>query len=428
MGKGKRRSDSSEREGNSSEESRDSESEDSSTGSDSSIENSSPSSVQDRKYRKPRRKKGQREKHRKKSKQQTSDGEESESESEEDRSHKRHKRSKNYEFVEYEENEKYQKHKRRHHERHKRKHRKHRHRGDSPNRERKRRKHSKERGRERHLEERVGVKREYSSEERPVKIKKEREDREGKREREENTRPTKSRWEEEEGSDGERRQGNSRDGSRRRDREHPGKIKVKGEESQMWGNHEENVQGEKIDPEDKKKPDMGLSGKLLEDTNTYNGVVIKYSQPPEARKPKRRWRWYIFKGDQELPHLAIHRQSAYLIGRDRKVADIPTDHPSCSKQHAVLQYRLVSYQRADGRTSRTVKPYIIDLESANGTYVNNRRIDAKRFVELVEKDVVKFGYSSREYVLLHEGSKDDDLDMPDMGVDVSPYSLLKSKS
>ncbi len=37
----------------------------------------------------------------------------------------------------------------------------------------------------------------------------------------------------------------------------------------------------------------------------------------------------------------MHRQSAYLFGRERKVADIPIDHPSCSSQHAVLQYRQV---------------------------------------------------------------------------------------
>lgn len=37
--------------------------------------------------------------------------------------------------------------------------------------------------------------------------------------------------------------------------------------------------------------------------------------------------------------LPIHRQSFYLFGRERRVADIPTDHPSCSKQHAVLQFR-----------------------------------------------------------------------------------------
>ena len=37
--------------------------------------------------------------------------------------------------------------------------------------------------------------------------------------------------------------------------------------------------------------------------------------------------------------LYVHRMTCYLFGRERKVADVPTDHPSCSKQHAVLQYR-----------------------------------------------------------------------------------------
>ncbi|ROT76967.1 putative smad nuclear-interacting protein 1 [Penaeus vannamei] len=151
-------------------------------------------------------------------------------------------------------------------------------------------------------------------------------------------------------------------------------------------NAEDNVQEE----EEVQKPNMGLSGKLTEDTNTYNGVVIKYSQPPEARNPRE-------DGDECLPHRQRPQSCRH-----------PTDHPSCSKQHAVLQYRLVTYNREDGTKGRTVKPYILDLESANGTYVNNRRIEPRRYVELLEKDVVKFGYSSREYILLHEGSKGED--------------------
>ena len=38
-----------------------------------------------------------------------------------------------------------------------------------------------------------------------------------------------------------------------------------------------------------------ILGALTEETNTFNGVVVKYSEPPEARKPKRRWRFYVFK-------------------------------------------------------------------------------------------------------------------------------------
>ena len=108
-----------------------------------------------------------------------------------------------------------------------------------------------------------------------------------------------------------------------------------------WGKRSEGpIEEEK--PVDKEKPNFGLSGKLTEETNTVHGIVIKYAEPPEARKPKRRWRFYPFKGETTLPTLYLHRQSAFLIGRDRKVCDIAVDHPSCSKQHAALQYRLVS--------------------------------------------------------------------------------------
>ena len=156
---------------------------------------------------------------------------------------------------------------------------------------------------------------------------------------------------------------------------------------------------------DKELPNFGLSGKLIEDTNTCNGVVVKYTEPPEARKPRKHWRLYVFKGDDTMPTLHIHRQSAFLMGRDRKVADIPIDHPSCSKQHAALQYRLTKTERPDGTIARVIRPYIIDLDSANGTYVNNKRIDSRRYVEIMERDVLKFGFSSREYVLLHESSQ-----------------------
>ncbi|XP_069101433.1 smad nuclear-interacting protein 1-like isoform X2 [Argopecten irradians] len=201
----------------------------------------------------------------------------------------------------------------------------------------------------------------------------------------------------------EQRQERERNDDRRREaRRQRGNNPFKTEDDGFEYGQQQAANSADKEPENKDKPDFKLSGKLTEDTNTYRGVVIKYNQPPEARKPKKRWRLYPFKGDEALPVLHIHRMSAYLMGRDRLVVDIPTDHPSCSKQHAVLQYRLVNFEREDGTTGRKVAPYIIDLDSSNGTYVNNQRIDPQRYVELFEKDMLKFGFSSREYVLLHE--------------------------
>ena len=59
--------------------------------------------------------------------------------------------------------------------------------------------------------------------------------------------------------------------------------------------HAQKAEALKPEPPPKEGVNLGLSGALTEETNTYNGVVIKYSEPPEARKPKRRWRFYVFK-------------------------------------------------------------------------------------------------------------------------------------
>lgn len=167
------------------------------------------------------------------------------------------------------------------------------------------------------------------------------------------------------------------------------------------------VSGPPAQPE-KQKPTFALSGKLAEDTNTFNGVVIKYNQPPEAKTPKRKWRLYPFKGDESLPFIPIHNQSAFLLGRDRKVADIPIDHPSCSSQHAVIQFRAVTFERDDGSKGKRTRPYIIDLESSNGTFLNSKRLEPRKYYEIFEKDVLKFGFSSRDYVVMHEDYSEDD--------------------
>ena len=80
------------------------------------------------------------------------------------------------------------------------------------------------------------------------------------------------------------------------------------------------------------------------------------------------------------------------------------DHPSCSKQHAALQFRSLAYTKPSGDRSRRTKPYIIDLESANGTYLNDERIEATRYYELQHGDEIKFGFSSRSFVILNATS------------------------
>ena len=171
--------------------------------------------------------------------------------------------------------------------------------------------------------------------------------------------------------------------------------------SDEWGGGEANL---KKDEEvlEKEKANFGLSGALATDMksgNVVNGVQLKWSEPLDAAHPTKQWRLYSFKGEELVDTLHIHRQSAYLIGRDDRVVDIHTAHASCSKQHAVIQFRS---RKVDEKT--VTKPYVMDLGSANKTYLNGEVIDDSRYYELRGQDSLRFGASTREFVLIDSTS------------------------
>lgn len=169
----------------------------------------------------------------------------------------------------------------------------------------------------------------------------------------------------------------------------------------------------KSPPREKEKPNFANTGALAAETNTVTipgggaagtaaKIVLKYHEPPEARKPPASddWRLYVFKGDDLLDTVRLSDRSCWLIGREKLVVDFPLEHPSCSKQHAAIQFRYVETRDEFGERTGKVRPYLIDLESSNGSVVNDEIIPPARYVELRDKDVLRFGRSSREYVVM----------------------------
>ena len=125
-----------------------------------------------------------------------------------------------------------------------------------------------------------------------------------------------------------------------------------------------------------------------------NDIKSIYKEPSEARVPEHRWRLSVSKDGENLPTYRIYRQSKYIFGRDKDQCDIRLHHPTCSNIHAVLQYRL-----RDDSQRRHVYPYLIDLGSSHGTYLNRRHIEANKYYKLQEGDIIQFGESSKEFIL-----------------------------
>jgi len=158
---------------------------------------------------------------------------------------------------------------------------------------------------------------------------------------------------------------------------------------------------------EKEKPNFAPTGALAAAANavtisTGETVTLKYHEPPEARKPPPRdkWKMFVFKGKDVIDTIELSLRSCWLVGRDRAVVDLPAEHPSVSKQHAVLQFRYVERRNEFGDRVGKVKPYLIDLESANGTVLNGDKVPESRYLEVRNQDVIKFGLSEREYVVM----------------------------
>jgi smad nuclear-interacting protein 1 len=159
------------------------------------------------------------------------------------------------------------------------------------------------------------------------------------------------------------------------------------------------------EPIEKQKPNYNATGLLAKETNTVLGtkVVLKYHEPPEARKSpsSKQWTLVTYKDNEIIETIKLWKQSCWLIGREATVTDIRVDHPHASGQHAAIQFRNVKKKAKDELGSlvmkEVVRPYIIDLESTHGTFLNGEELDKAQFVEIRNNDIMTIASSDREY-------------------------------
>ncbi|TVY30909.1 Smad nuclear-interacting protein [Lachnellula hyalina] len=144
---------------------------------------------------------------------------------------------------------------------------------------------------------------------------------------------------------------------------------------------------------EKQKPNFAPSGLLAAASNSFaqadgTTIALKYHEPPEARKPPTKdvWKLFVFKGSEIVETIELSLRSCWLVGRELAVVDMPAEHPKKKNEF--------------GDKLGRVRPYLIDLESANGTSLNKEEVPPSRYLELRDKDMIQFGHSTREYVLM----------------------------
>lgn len=136
---------------------------------------------------------------------------------------------------------------------------------------------------------------------------------------------------------------------------------------------------------------------------------IPYKEPPWGGTPDSSKRYFltVLKEGIIKNNIPLVDQSLITFGRVED-CDVQIDHPSCSRYHAIIQYCVVE------KDIRKLGYYLFDLGSTHGTYLNKEKLKAKVYTRLRVGYQIKFGGSSRIYIV--EGPPDDQEEEADLDV------------
>lgn len=155
---------------------------------------------------------------------------------------------------------------------------------------------------------------------------------------------------------------------------------------------------------EKEKPNFEPSGILEKDLqNEYNKsmnnkIAINYKPPNDSIIPEDIWFVFKFIKDNKEANetYKLVGKDFFLIGKDNRICDIRIKQKNISRQHAVIQFRKIIKDNND----ICILPYLIDLNSTNGTYLNGDKIDNSKYYELRDKDNLNFGDKKIDFVLM----------------------------
>lgn len=92
------------------------------------------------------------------------------------------------------------------------------------------------------------------------------------------------------------------------------------------------------------------------------------------------------KGGECIEQISVGPKSCYVLGRSEELSDIWLQHPSISRQHAAIVH------------DKNEQICLVDLDSAQGTFVNGKEIEPNAPQALKVGDRIQFGASTRTYV------------------------------
>ncbi|XP_049821412.1 kanadaptin isoform X2 [Aethina tumida] len=148
-------------------------------------------------------------------------------------------------------------------------------------------------------------------------------------------------------------------------------------------------------PDKSTEKDTEKNVKVTTSNTPDNTLPLPYKEPTWSGLPldiSTDYKFEVLKNGSIIDTINLMKKPFWVFGRLPN-CDIPMQHPTISRYHAVLQYRSTPSEQEG------VGFYIYDLNSTHGTFLNKNKLRPGIFVRIQVGHMLRLGCSARTYLL-----------------------------
>ena len=161
-----------------------------------------------------------------------------------------------------------------------------------------------------------------------------------------------------------------------------------------------------------KVPSLPVEESKLSETPAVRHKGLQYDVPDWSSTPPYQYTLEVLRNGTIVENVDLSQRAYTVFGRAPD-SDVILENPTISRYHAIVQYK------SEFEHGQAAGLYLYDCGSTHGTFINKKRIEPKIYVRIKIGHLIKFGQSTRLYIVQGDSAIEEDTSMSGTGGDVT---------
>ncbi|UJR31658.1 hypothetical protein I4U23_019139 [Adineta vaga] len=145
---------------------------------------------------------------------------------------------------------------------------------------------------------------------------------------------------------------------------------------------------------------------------------LQYNAPESSAIPPLEFTLEVLRNGAIIDYVPLSYRSYTVFGRSPD-SDVVLEHPTISRYHAIIQYK------SEFENGQSAGLYLYDCGSTHGTFINKKRLEPKVYVRIKIGYIIKFGQSTRLYLVQGDSAAEAEMIDTSTGDDVTHEQMKK---